>query len=239
MRALLRAPWTAVAAVGLAGCGGGGADAPAPAPVPPPAAIYDIVFDHELADGSRALRRAAAEGGSVQAVPGAINAVRPHARADGLALVFTTHSVDPTAVPTIMLQPAPAATPVALSTVPGVYEREAVFSPDGRRVAFVSQRDEPEGADIFVGTLNGTRLENLRNLTPRRPGVPAGLDVTPAWSPDGTQVQSGRWRLRAVGDGCRRRQPAPAHERPVDADRRRLSLVVAGWTHARVPATQR
>jgi TolB protein len=105
-----------------------------------------------------------------------------------------------------------------LSNLAGVYEREAVFSPDGRRVAFVSQRDQPEGADIFVATLDGTRLEHVRNLTPRTPGS-AGLDVTPAWSPDSTQIAfaSNRdgsddklWVMNADGSNVRQLTPAGA-----------------------------
>ncbi len=176
------------AAAGLAsllgGCGGGG-DAPPPAP--PPSASYDLLFDNELADGSRRLQRAAPSGG-VQSVGNGGAAVRPQASPDGRLIAFTSYSTDPTAVPVLMLLPDPARPPVVLSSMAGVYEREAVFSPDGRQVAFVSQRDEPEGADVFVATLNGTRLENVRNLTPARAGQPNGLDVTPAWSPDGTRI---------------------------------------------------
>ncbi len=202
--------------LGLAACGGG-RDGGATSP-PPPAVTFDLVFDNEAADGSRRLQRVALDGATVQPVPNAINAVRPHARADGRALVFTSFSTDPLTVPTLMLLADFSRPPAVLSNLAGVYEREAVFSPDGRRVAFVSQRDEPEGADIFVATLNGTRLENVRNLTPRAPGS-AGLDVTPAWSPDGTQIAfaSNRdgsdfklWVMNADGSNVRNLTPPGA-----------------------------
>ncbi len=168
----------------LAACGGGGGDGSAS---PPPQAAFDLVFDNEAADGSRSLKRVALNGSAAQPVANAPNAVRPHARADGRALVYTSYSTNPLAVPTLMLLADLSRPATVLSNVPGVYEREAVFSPDGRRVAFVSQRDEPEGADVFVATLNNGRLEDVRNLTPRTSGS-AGLDVTPAWSPDGSQI---------------------------------------------------
>lgn len=168
----------------LTACGGGGGDGSAP---PPSQAVFDLVFDNEASDGSRSLKRVALDGSAAQPVAQATNAVRPHARADGRALVYTSYSTNPLAVPTLMLMADLARPATVLSNVAGVYEREAVFSPDGRRVAFVSQRDEPAGSDVFVATLNNGRLEDVRNLTLGTLGS-AGLDVTPAWSPDGSQI---------------------------------------------------
>ena len=172
----------AALAMVLTACGGGDGSAP-----PPPQAVFDLVFDNEASDGSRSLKRVALDGSAAQPVSQAANAVRPHARADGRALVYTSYSTNPRVVPTLMLMADLARPATVLSNVAGVYEREAVFSPDGRRVAFVSQRDEPAGSDVFVATLNNGRLEDVRNLTPGSP-VNAGLDVTPAWSPDGSQI---------------------------------------------------
>ena len=197
----------------LVACGGGGAGGSAP---PPSQAAFDLVFDNEAVDGSRRLQRAAFDGTAAQPVANATNAVRPHARADGRALVYTSHSTSPLTVPTLMLMADLARPATVLSNVAGVYEREAVFSPDGRRVAFVSQRDEPEGSDVFVATLNHGRLEDVRNLTPGTPGR-AGLDVTPAWSPDGSQIAfaSNRdgndfklWVMNADGSNPRPLTPA-------------------------------
>ncbi len=193
----------------LLACGGGGSGDSAPPP--PPQAAFDLVFDNEAADGSRSLRRVALDGSAAQPVTHGVNAVRPHARPDGRALVYTSFSTSPLVVPTLMLLADFSSPATVLSSGAGVYEREAVYSPDGRRVAFVSQRDEPEGSDVFVATLDGERLVDVRNLTPATSGR-AGLDVTPAWSPDGTQIAfaSNRdgsdfklWVMNADGSGAR------------------------------------
>lgn len=202
--------------IALVACGGGDAGGSAP---PPPQATFDLVFDNEAADGSRSLKRVAPDGSAAQPVANATNAVRPHARADGRALVYTSYSTNPLAVPTLMLMADLTRPPKVLSNVTGVYEREAVFSPDGRRVAFVSQRDEPEGSDVFVATLKNGWLEDVRNLTPATLGS-AGLDVTPSWSPDGSQIAfaSNRdgsdfklWVMNADGGNPRPLTPAGAY----------------------------
>ena len=204
----------AALAMVLTACGGGDGSAP-----PPPQAVFDLVFDNEASDGSRSLKRVALDGSAAQPVAQAANAVRPHARADGRALVYTSYSTNPRVVPTLMLMADLARPATVLSNVAGVYEREAVFSPDVRRVAFVSQRDEPAGSDVFVATLNNGRLEDVRNLTPGSP-VNAGLDVTPAWSPDGSQIAfaSNRdgsdfklWVMNADGSNPRPLTPPGAH----------------------------
>lgn len=204
--------------MGLAACGGGGDGSVSPPP-PPPKHVFDLIFDNEATDGSRSLKRVALDGSGVVPVPNAINAVRPHARADGRALVYTSFSTDPLKVPALMLLADFTRPASVLSNVIGVYEREAVFSPDGRRIAFVSQRDEPEGSDVFVATINGDQLEDVRNLTPRASGS-AGLDVTPVWSPDGTQIAfaSNRdgsdfklWVMNADGSHARQLTSAGAY----------------------------
>ncbi len=56
-----------------------------------------------------------------------------------------------------------------------------VFSPDGRQIAFTTQR--AGGPEIFIMNANGTEQRRLTNL------VPAGLGaVTPTWSPDGKRI---------------------------------------------------
>lgn len=203
--------------LGVAACGGGGSEGGS-AP-PPTQVVFDLVFDSEATDGRRSLKRAALDGSSVVPVPNAVDAVRPHARPDGRALVYTSFSTDPLKVPTLMLLADFSRPATVLSSVAGVYEREAVFSPDGRRIAFVSQRDEPGGSDVFVATLNGERLQDVRNLTPRGAGG-AALDVTPAWSPDGTQIAfaSNRdgsdfklWVMNADGSNARPLTPTGAY----------------------------
>lgn len=55
-----------------------------------------------------------------------------------------------------------------------------VWSPDGSRIAFVSNRVEGLSEDIFVMNADGT---DVRNLT-RHPGA----DTDPDWSPDGRKI---------------------------------------------------
>jgi Tol biopolymer transport system component len=60
-----------------------------------------------------------------------------------------------------------------------VSDGDAVWSPDGRKIAFLSRRDGT-GADVFVMNADGS---DQRNLT-RKPGN----EVDPAWSPDGRAI---------------------------------------------------
>ena len=55
------------------------------------------------------------------------------------------------------------------------------WSPDGRRIAFVSYRDHPDFGEIYVMDADG---ENERNLT----NNPLGHDTHPSWSPDGSRI---------------------------------------------------
>ncbi|MBI4786890.1 MAG: PD40 domain-containing protein [Chloroflexi bacterium] len=74
-------------------------------------------------------------------------------------------------------------------------------SPDGRRLAFASSRDD--GADIFVMNMDGTRLAQLTNTRKVR-------NVSPSWFPDSNRVaftsnRSGSWKMytmNADGSGA-------------------------------------
>ena len=54
-----------------------------------------------------------------------------------------------------------------------------VWSPDGQRIAFVSNRDNSFG-DVFVMNADGSDQVNLTNSR--------SYDVTPSWSPDGNRI---------------------------------------------------
>ena len=65
------------------------------------------------------------------------------------------------------------------TTMPG-NERQPVFSPDGRSVAFVWDGDDGSRPDIYVRPLEGGGMQRLTS-------GPAA-DLSPAWSPDGRRI---------------------------------------------------
>jgi Tol biopolymer transport system component len=82
---------------------------------------------------------------------------------------------------------------------------EPAWSPDGRRIAFVSRRDG--NAEVYVMSADGS---GLRNLT-RNPA----RDVRPSWSPDGRRIafvsdRDGRLEAYVMNaDGSNQRSLAP------------------------------
>jgi TolB protein len=54
------------------------------------------------------------------------------------------------------------------------------YSPDGKRIAFTSDKDEPGNFDVYVMPADGGAATRLTNS--------AGDDGAPAWSPDGTHI---------------------------------------------------
>jgi len=69
---------------------------------------------------------------------------------------------------------------VNLTNSPGI-DTNPVWSPDGTKIAFASDRDGfPVLLDIFVMNADGTNPINLTNS--------ANTDAAPSWSPDGTKI---------------------------------------------------
>jgi Tol biopolymer transport system component len=98
----------------------------------------------------------------------------------------------------------------ALSRNPGADGR-AAWSPDGRRIAFRSERFE-DGRRLQSLYVMGADGRGPRRLTPANLTVLADADGGLSWSPDGTRLvfdaarglQPGIWIVRADGSGLRR-----------------------------------
>lgn len=91
------------------------------------------------------------------------------------------------------------------SIATGNHETKPVWSPDGKRVAFIRGRAGMEGEDIWVVNNDGTGLANLTQ------GI-AENDNSPAWSPDGARIafvsqrgdgtQNDLWVMNSDGSGA-------------------------------------
>jgi hypothetical protein len=62
-------------------------------------------------------------------------------------------------------------------------DRQPIWSPDGRRIAFETRRDGGE-AEIYIMNTDGSQQTNLSRNT----GPEATRDHSPVWSPDGRQL---------------------------------------------------
>ena len=152
-----------------------------------PDVTYDLVFDGEDALGRRVLFTAALDDFAPRLIGDGVEGIRPAPSPDARRIAFYT--------PETYTQPARLRVyDTATGTADWLEgtdasERELTWSPDGRRAAFVSRRDDWLGGDIFVADVDGFRLTNPRNLTPRIDASPAiEPQYTPAWSPDGTRI---------------------------------------------------
>jgi Tol biopolymer transport system component len=74
---------------------------------------------------------------------------------------------------------------IRLTTAPDV-EALPSWSPDGKRLAFMSAADLESSGDICVINADGTGLQNLTDTADV-------FETTPSWSPDGTQIAYVTW----------------------------------------------
>jgi Tol biopolymer transport system component len=97
-----------------------------------------------------------------------------------------------------------------------------VWSPDGRRIAFVSQGRD--GRALYVMNADGSGLRIVARIEPR---------ATPAWSPDGRRIVFQGWGDGAVyvvnADGSGQRTLARRGSTPAwSPDGRRIAFVITG-----------
>jgi Tol biopolymer transport system component len=150
-------------------------------PTAPSGVEYDILFDGLTGPGEPKLFRVPPEGGEPVLIGGGISARHVTSSADGRTLVF--HVLDASGNSELRILTHGMSAPVPFQGAPGVLDREAVWAPDGDRIAFVSHRDDDYG-DVFVANVAGTSLTGVTNLT----ASISGPDVAAAWSPDGQLI---------------------------------------------------
>jgi dipeptidyl aminopeptidase/acylaminoacyl peptidase len=78
---------------------------------------------------------------------------------------------------------SPTAAPVHISAVaggPGHDENDVAWSPDGKRLAFLSDAEKAGQLQLYVSGLDGGGVQKMTTLT--------GFLASPAWSPDGKVI---------------------------------------------------
>jgi dipeptidyl aminopeptidase/acylaminoacyl peptidase len=69
---------------------------------------------------------------------------------------------------------------ITAATNAPAYETQAVWSPDSKRIAFLSDAASPGQLQLYVAEVGGGRTRRLTDLT--------GFLTSPAWSPDGDKI---------------------------------------------------
>jgi dipeptidyl aminopeptidase/acylaminoacyl peptidase len=91
----------------------------------------------------------------------------------------------------IWVMDADGANPVNLTNTPDAQELDPVWSPDGGRIAFISNRiteTDPDGNfEIYAMAPDGTSVTQITSATPPNPWD-FYQSSEPTWSPDGSQI---------------------------------------------------
>jgi Tol biopolymer transport system component len=107
---------------------------------------------------------------------------------DGKTILFERHSRRSLANSVMTIDPN---TKQVKEVLPG-YQRnlDAVWSPDGSKIAFTSDRDNDQyELDIYVADADGTDVVQVTNMK--------GQEYAPAWSPDGKALAFNRYDREA------------------------------------------
>jgi Tol biopolymer transport system component/DNA-binding winged helix-turn-helix (wHTH) protein len=129
--------------------------------------------------------------GSVKGLPFAAGGLFPAVSPKGSQLAFSVNSASTIIWRKDIQHPEAPAVEVAASTRP---QYAAAYSPDGRRIAFVSRRSGLGG--VWVSNDDGSNLVEISN--------PAYESGSPEWSPDGSKVafdsqrRDGAWEIEVA-----------------------------------------
>jgi dipeptidyl aminopeptidase/acylaminoacyl peptidase len=176
----------------------------------------------------------------------------PRLSPDGKLIAFTVQTVAPTHDgyrQAIWLVPADGSAPARQLTIGSKHDRHPRFSPDGRTLAFLSDRrlvveedpkapkpeEREDGTQVYLLSLAGGEAQRLTDL-------PRGVDWF-EWSPEGSRLAVGSASVatsreedaRKRGKNLKREPDAPPDSDYRYVDRLNYMLNGTGFTYDRVP----
>jgi Tol biopolymer transport system component len=150
-------------------------------PTAPELIEYDLLFSGYLIESEQpVLFRVGLDGVDPRPIAGPIAGYQPSASPDGSAITY--HRFDESTGASTLMILRVGSGPKPLAGAPAALNRETAWSPDGTRLLFISDVDDPYG-DLLVADVSGETLTGVTNLTES-----GGPDVTGAWSPDGKRI---------------------------------------------------